>query len=305
MIKPSCIIITGPTASGKSALVDSLVERYPYFEIINADMAQCYAPLTIGTAKPDLAALKAPHHLFDALNEPVHFTASQYRDSVKTLIAQINARGNIALLVGGSLFYLKSLFFPPHPGKTVEVPELHILDTPELYSRLSSIDSERAHAIHPNDRYRITRALEIFYSTGDLPSERKPIFDPIGSCDLYFLTLEKSVLHERINIRTRQMIKEGLVEEVRRLGSGWIEFLLEKKIIGYPETISYIEHRASLEELVESIASKTRAYAKRQLTFWRSFNTLIRNVDFEQSRVRVFEYDSDRALSSIIQSIQA
>ena len=143
---PFALIYTGPTAVGKTSVVDAVAAAIPS-EIINADVGQLYMPLTIGTAKPDLDAVTVPHHLFNVLDEPIDFTVSQYRQRVTELIGQIWERKRIPIIVGGSGFYIKSLFFPPI-GHTVSVSqEYQYVPREQRWQHLRGIDPDRPNAI--------------------------------------------------------------------------------------------------------------------------------------------------------------
>ena len=241
-------------------------------EIINADMGQLYQPLSIGTAKPDFSTTDIPHHLFDIINTPTNYTVTQYREDLLKKIENISSRNKKAIVVGGSSFYLSSLFFPPKLDNLI-APSVHTsnCDPKNLWNTLHSVDPVRAKNIHPNDAYRLNRALDIWYTTGQKPSEYKPEFEsPLDSFLFLICIRDRAELYERINQRTRFMIEHGWIEEVEKLmQTPWQEFLLHKKIIGYDDIILYLQNDLAItkEELIERIAKKTRNYAKRQLIF--------------------------------------
>lgn len=268
-----CLIITGPTGVGKSDLAIKLAEAING-EIINGDVGQFYTPLSIGTAKPDWRNEPIPHRLFDIIDTPTNYTVTQYREQIARLITDIRARRKTPMIVGGSLFYLSSLFYPPKTDnpKKGKISEVYVDSESATWDRLFTLDPDRARAIHPNDQYRIERALTLYATTGVLPSTNKPVFDPV--CDNFFIlhvTREREELYARINQRTEQMLTGGWLEEVQALDPIWREFLTTKGIIGYPEIIAYLqEHQAQpLGQLCALIQQETRRYAKRQLTFWR------------------------------------
>jgi len=274
-MRPPLLILAGPTAVGKTGIALELARMVP-LEIINGDMGQLYTPLTIGTAKPDLSKQTVPHHLFNLLDEPVDCTVTQWGQLVVEQVEEIRSRGRMPVLVGGSGFYLKSLFFPPGQEHEVREPLADDeLQSPTMWwKKLESIDPERARQLHPHDLYRIQRALAIWYKTGKLPSSVKPIFKPLVSpFSLVVLTREREELYHRINERALVMLQEGWVGEVEKLaGTAWEPFLRRKKIIGYDLILDYLQDMYSREELTELIQRKTRNYAKRQITFLRSLH---------------------------------
>lgn len=266
------IIVSGPTAVGKTSFIDDLIKQLPFdCALINGDMGQMYTPLSIGTAKPDYQAHSVPHYLFDLIDKPESFTVDHYRALVIEAMEMIWKQNKIPIIIGGSGFYLKSLFFAPYsPPIIAKMPiDIEQKTNEELYVLLISIDPLRANAIDPNDRYRIVRALEIWYTTGVKPSSVQPIYESLAPCFLLFLEREVVELDERIYERTRQMVFQGWIEEVISLSKIWKDFLLEKKIIGYPEIIKYIHSKDSdREKLIAAIGLKTRQYAKKQRIFF-------------------------------------
>jgi tRNA dimethylallyltransferase len=263
------IIVTGPTGVGKSDLALDLA-RWLNGEIINIDMGQCYTPLTIGTAKPDWRTLPVPHHLFDCIDEPVAMNVIDFYQRVHSCIQDIKHRQRVPILVGGSGFYIHSLFFPPlrhvvTPKNVYEQP------THVLWQQLYTIDPERARMIAPGDRYRITRALDIWRTHAVIPSRFKPRFDPVDMpAALLVVVRERDELHARINQRVATMMAAGWCDEVAHLPIAWQEFLLKKKIIGYDDIIHALNAGSftdSYQDMLTTIARKTRAYAKRQMTF--------------------------------------
>ena len=272
------IILFGPTGVGKTDLSQLIAHNLPV-EIINMDMGSFYTPLTIGTAKPDWQHQSVRHHLFDIINQPNYYTVAEYRNDVLRVSAEIRSRGAIPLVVGGSAFYLASLFFPPREG-TVSETDFHP-SGPESdwWHQLAQIDPERARAIHPHDHYRIKRALAVWHTTGKRPSELAPVYQPVDErVVLIHLTRDRADLFARINARVAQMMQAGWIDEVARLrGTAWDAFIKEKKIIGYDDILVYLEHQNGItrEELIEIIAAKTRRYAKRQEMFW---NKLVRDL---------------------------
>lgn len=278
------IIISGPTASGKTGLSELLTKKFNC-QIINADMGQFYTPLNIGTAKPDLNNIKYKNYLFNILDEPKDLTIFQYRDLVINSVNKIWSQGDIPIIVGGSFFYLKSLFFLPVEKNlpiSSKTEKQSFLNSQDLWQTLNNIDPERAQNIHPNDTYRLNRALDIYFKTGQKPSVFKPVYSPLFNSIFIYLDLPKDLLLKNINERTNIMIKKmGWIKEAENLlNTQWQDFIIKKNIIGYPELFNWINSGSDiskLDQIIESIIIKTRQYAKKQKTFWKSFKSLLEN----------------------------
>lgn len=271
------IIIYGPTGVGKTEYALSLGQDLN-IEIINGDVGQFYEPLAIGTAKPDWKKEPVPHHLFDVLQNPEDCTVVRYRELVLEKVKKVWARKAIPVIVGGSGFYIKSLFFVP---KTEHCNQEESFDetTEELWKKLKKRDPKRAESIYQQDRYRIERALTLL-NKGTKPSECVPKYHPIDADVLLcFLNRPRTELYDRINQRTQVMFKQGWLEEVELLmNTSWKSFLVRKKLIGYNDIIDFLQGDRTDQEkefLYSSIQKKTRNYAKRQLTFWRMLEKLM------------------------------
>jgi tRNA dimethylallyltransferase len=283
------LIITGPTGIGKTAFVDLLCKCLPRADIINADVGQMYQKISIGTAKPDTKSHQCPHHLFDILSLSEDYTVSQYRKDIAHLAKYVKSQGSIPIIVGGSGFYIKSLFYPPITRKSQKMhgeqkPPLSDMSTSNMYDLLYNIDPVRANMLDKNDRYRIERAIDIWFSTGVKPSDNKPQFTPLfKKCLLISLERERNVLYKMINERTCNMMQGGWIEEVERLTSSEKDFLRDKKLIGYDDIIHYMNHGKSYDYLVKTIQQKTRRYAKRQTTFVRHLMKHIHHDDIMDS----------------------
>ena len=306
-MKNKIIIISGATASGKSDLALQIAQELEG-EIINADIGSMYQPLTIGTAKPvfdngyfGLMSKKIPHHLFDILDQPIHFTVVQFRERVEKLLQEIWARGHVPIIVGGSAFYIKALFYRQHEiadsSEIIKKLELQIaqgdIDSFELWQRLNQIDSIRAGQIHPHDTYRLIRALAIFQTTGKNPSEFGQIFEPLAS--FYFITCkrERQELYQRIDARVHEMMNQGWMQEVQALqGTEWEKFLISKKLIGYDDLLKYLQQKKqnNLEDVVAIIQQKTRNYAKRQIIFLNKLECDLK-IELNKSQIKGFLQD--------------
>lgn len=272
------IIICGPTATGKSDLALEVADKFDG-EIINADSMQLYKGMDIGTAKLTLAERKGiPHHLLDILCVDQDASVAAYQELARSAIEDIQGRNKVAILVGGTGLYIKSVIdemnFPEtDPGLRAKLEsEAELLGTAELYSRLRLLDPEAAAAIEPANTRRIIRALEVIEVTGkpysaNLPSDtslRFPDALHIG------LAMERTALAPRIEARVHRMFDQGLVAEVERLiGEGLLEGTTAQRAIGYAQVISLINGQMSKEQAVEETIVATRQYVRRQETWFK------------------------------------
>jgi tRNA dimethylallyltransferase len=275
------IVIFGSTGVGKTDFALSLGHTLP-IEIINGDMGQLYTPLAIGTAKPAWRNEPLPHHLFDCVHEPVHYSAYSYRQACQNLIGPLQQQGVIPVIVGGTGFYIQSLFFPPvRPCSSSNIPGSPRDPTAlPLWDTLMRIDPQRAQELHPHDTYRIERALAIWQQYGIKPSLLKPSFAALGDTILVFLDRDVEDSHARINQRTMDMLAQGWVDEVRSLTPSWRSFVQAKGLLGYPELVELIEQQEVVTDahkalVAAKIQQKTRAYARKQRMFWRLLKTKI------------------------------
>ncbi|MBV8660815.1 MAG: tRNA (adenosine(37)-N6)-dimethylallyltransferase MiaA [Candidatus Dependentiae bacterium] len=298
--KKFVILISGPTATGKTNMALQLGMTLP-IEIINADIGSFYTHLNIGTAKPDWKKETIPHHFFDVIHDNNSWTAPQFREQLKELIDQIWKRGNIPVVVGGSAFYIQSFFYKNH---ILQLPSEELLDSLEkessdhLWQTLYSIDPQRAEKINRNDHYRLVRALAIWYTQGQKPSEFEQIFDPIAPFYFISLTRDRDQLYQMIDERVDIMMKLGWLDEVRSLlhDESWVDFMMKKKMIGYDLLAQYLlgyHAEQELKEIIDLIAQRTRNYAKRQITFLKKLVTNIKkdqaNHEFEEIRLSKIE----------------
>jgi tRNA dimethylallyltransferase len=279
--KKKIIIITGPTATGKSGLAVNIALELGG-EIVNCDSMQVYRGMDIGTAKPDIKEMMGiPHHLLDIVNPDDEFNASLYREYAVPVIKDILNRNRVCLVVGGTGLYIKSLLggLFDCPQSDPEIRERlnneydnHGKDV--LYERLKKVDPESASTIHPNDRVRITRSLEVFELTA-MPFSSMVSGHLFGDCEFLPLKIclfyERDILYERINMRSIKMFESGLIKETERLLSkGYSPDLKPLKSIGYRHAIGYLKGSIGYDESVELLKQDTRRYAKRQMTWFRA-----------------------------------
>lgn len=266
------IFIIGPTASGKTHVSYELAKLLGG-QVINADVGQFYAPLAIGTAKPDWQNHVIKGHLFDVCHEPLDLTVIQYRQMVLEKITQLQEQGIAPIVVGGSLFYVQSLFFPPIQfGENSESNQNLKLE--RSWQQLALIDPLRAEQLHPNDAYRINRALDIWEATGILPSRLQPKFQFPNSAIIISLEPSREILEQRIIARTHSMLnRDGWIDEANKfLDTPWEKFICAKGLLGYDFIFNYLRKQENnFDKLVDQIIIETRQYAKRQMTFLQGF----------------------------------
>lgn len=284
---PPAIAILGPTASGKSNLALSIADHFP-IEIISIDSAQVYRYMDIGSAKPDPQILaKIPHHLINLIDPDQQYSAAQFRHDALLTMKEITLRGNIPLLVGGTMLYFKALReglsdLPPADQQIRKEIEASAAEKgwSTLHHLLQSVDPMSAERIQPNDSQRIQRALEIYYLTGKPMSQQmvssQPTSIPYRLISIALLPSDRKVLHQRIQHRFETMLEMGLIEEVRSILSQFPLTLEMPSIrcVGYRQVYQYLQGQLSLMELREKGAAATRQLAKRQLTWLRSMEQL-------------------------------
>lgn len=273
------IALVGPTGVGKTELALQVALRLGA-EIVNADSRQVYRYLDIGSAKPTLAQQAlVRHHVVDVVDPDQPFDCARYRDLALRAIADIQARQRRVLLVGGTGLYLKVLMGGLFPGPPRDPALRRQLEADErespgcLHERLQRIDPATAQRLHPHDRVRIVRALEVALLTGRPISawqaehafaDRQLPIVAIG------LTLERPLLYERIDSRCRAMVDAGLIDEVRSLWArGYGSELSPLRSVGYAQIGAFARGEMSLAEALDHMAHATRQLAKRQLTWFR------------------------------------
>lgn len=274
------ILILGPTAGGKTRLAIDLALALPGGgECVCADSMQVYRGMDLGTAKPTPAEQdEAPHHLIDIADPSDDgFSVDQWLELAEEAIGQIRSRGRFPIVVGGTNLYiqalLEGLFEGPEPDPELR-QRLQAMDGPALRDWLSRVDPAAARRIHPNDRKRTIRAIEVHESTGRPISElQQQWHQGSGREDVLIVGLDWPVeaINRRINTRVKAMMEAGLVEEVRGLWGGGRLGLQAREALGYKQIIDHLEGRCELAESIEQIKIRTRRYAKQQRTWLRRF----------------------------------
>jgi len=273
-------VLLGPTAVGKTGVALELAERLGA-EIVNADSLQVYRELNIGTAKPTALELaRVPHHLVDVADPPEPYDAARYGREGRAALADLHRRGVPPLVVGGTGLYLKALLYglfgEGKPQKWIRERlgrELHGLGLPVLHRRLTALDPSTAARLHPNDTYRILRALEVMEATGKPLSE---LFAAHRFRDCPYrvlklgLTLPREELHTRIEARVEAMLAQGFFKEVEGLLWRYSPDLKPLQSLGYRHLSQFLKGLWSWEEAIERLKIDTRRYAKRQLTWFRA-----------------------------------
>jgi len=279
--KTKIIVLCGPTGIGKTAAAINLAIRFRG-EIIGADSMQIYRQMEIGTAKPTGSEQdRVPHHLIDVVDPDEDFDAERYVALARPLIAGLTGRGRVPLVVGGTGFYIKALIyglFEAAPVKPDVRQRLHkeVADqgSPALHRRLVQCDPDAAARIHPNDTYRVVRALEVFESSGQTISswqQAHAFKTKQYDCLQIGLNMQRQDLYARIDQRVDQMIGQGLLDEVRGLlEKGYASDLKAMQSLGYRHMVAYLQGQLSWDETVRTLKRDTRRYAKRQLTWFQA-----------------------------------
>ncbi len=279
---PPAIFLMGPTASGKTAVAVEMVQRLPV-ELISVDSALVYRDMDIGTAKPDAATLaRAPHHLIDIIDPTEAYSAAAFRHDALHLMHDITARGKIPLLVGGTMLYFKALRegLSPLPQADAAVRaeldmEIALHGIEHLHARLAEVDAETAARLHSTDTQRIQRAMEIYRLSGQPMSVlfKQQVQDelPYRITSIALIPADRAVLHQRIATRFAEMLKHGLLDEVRALRKKYTLHpdLPSMRCVGYRQAWQFMEDEIDETGLLETGIAATRQLAKRQLTWLR------------------------------------
>lgn len=283
---PPAIFIMGPTASGKTGLAVELYQHLPV-ELISVDSALVFKDMDIGTAKPVASILaRAPHHLIDLIPPTEVYSAATFRNDALKLMAEITARGKVPLLVGGTMLYFKAL-----QGGLSQLPEAdpnvrQKLDAqaaqigwPAMHDKLAEIDPETAARLEPADAQRVQRALEVYEISGKTMTElhQSSMSDklPYQLLKIALTPSDRSVLHDRIAIRFDDMLKQGFVDEVKRLLLKYPSLnanMPSMRCVGYRQALEHLAGNYDVAELRDRGIFATRQLAKRQLTWLRGMD---------------------------------
>lgn len=279
--KPYFLAVVGPTASGKSNIAIALAKQFNGV-IISMDSMQIYKHFNIGTAKitnEDQNGVQ--HEMLDIIELNQRYSVDQYVRDVKLLIQKYNAQNQLPILVGGTALYLKSLlqnfsFANVHADESYRNELYALANSSEgkehLHQMLKKVDPASAYKLHKNDVRRVVRALEVYKNTGILFSSQTDQYSENYCYCVIGLELERSKLYEQINQRVDYMIQNGLIQEINTLllmGADVNSQAMQS--IGYKELLPYIDGSCSLDTAIDKIKQNSRHYAKRQLTFFRSF----------------------------------
>lgn len=304
------VVLTGPTAVGKTNISIELAKRIDG-EIISADSIQVYKGMDIGSAKITEEEMEGiPHHLIDVLKPTEEFNVHIFKNMAVKAIKEIQSRGKIPIIVGGTGFYIQSVLYDIDFDITDDShayrKELERTATDKgneyLHEKLKEIDPESAKEIHYNNVKRVIRALEYYHDTGKTisshNSSQKNNTSPYNFA-YFVLNDNRELLYDRINTRVDVMLQKGLVDEVQSLlDNGCNKNMLSMQGIGYKEVISYIENNLSLEDTSELIKKNTRHFAKRQLTWFR------REKDVIMIHMDDFNYQQEKILKEMLMNLE-
>ncbi len=278
-----CWFLSGPTAGGKTAVGLELAQRLNA-EIVSLDSMALYRGLDVGTAKPTLEERRiVPHHLIDVIEPEQEFSLAQYLAAAEQCVADIRSRGRQALFVGGTPLYLKALLRGIFEGPPADwelrrrwqrQAEAH--GSQWLHEQLTAVDPAAAERLHPNDTRRLIRALEVYEKTARPISEWQRQFDaarPADQCRVFVLDWPRETLYARIDARVDAMFAAGLAAEIEGLVDRGVQLsLTARQALGYREVLEHLAGQRDLAETIALIKTRTRQFAKRQMTWFRSLS---------------------------------
>jgi tRNA dimethylallyltransferase len=308
-MKEPLVILTGPTAVGKTKLSIALAKAIGG-EIISADSMQVYKHMDIGSAKIRPEEMQGvPHYLVDALEPSEEFHVVRFQEMAKQAMKEIRSHGHIPILVGGTGFYIQAIVNDIDFTENEASPyrqELEQLSEEKgaawLHEKLREVDPESAQAIHTNNVKRVIRALEFYRMTGTKISahneEQREKSSPYNFA-YFVLNDDRAKLYARIEQRIDEMLSEGLVDEVRRLKQmGYHRGMVSMQGLGYKEILAYLDGECTLEEAVEILKRDTRHFAKRQLTWFRREREVI------WMKKEEYAYDEQAILSAMLEVLK-
>ena len=309
-MKKPLIVLTGPTAVGKTRLSIALAKAVDG-EIISADSMQVYKYMDIGSAKITKEEMEGvPHYLIDVLDPKEEFHVVRFQEMAKKAMAKIYAKGKIPILTGGTGFYIqavvKDIDFSENTEKSTVREKLEKLVEEKcsefLHARLQEADPASAQKIHANNVKRVIRALEYYELTGERISEhnlREAEKESPYNTAYFVLNDVRERLYKRIDSRVDEMLKQGLVEEVRKLADmGYTKDMVSMQGLGYKEILSYFDHTCSLDEAVYILKRDTRHFAKRQITWFK------REKDVIWINKNEFAYKEEDILNDILENCE-
>lgn len=309
-MKEKVVVIAGPTAVGKTKMSVELAKRLNG-EIISGDSMQIYKRMDIGTAKITQVEMDGiPHHLIDIKEPTESFSVAEFQGLVQPLISEINARGKVPFIVGGTGLYINAVLQNYNFADVAQDAEYR--DKLEkfvedqgviaLHELLKDIDPISYKEIHPNNYRRVIRALEVYHVTKKTIHEyqQEQNFESPYEYAMIGLTMDREILYERINYRVDLMIEQGLIEEAKNLYQQGVVECQSVQAIGYKEIYEYIEGKVTKEEAIETLKQNSRRYAKRQFTWFRNKMDVtwfdMTNANFEQKIQEIQEFVEGKLL---------
>lgn len=279
------LILTGPTAVGKTALSIELAKILGG-EIISADSMQIYRKMDIGSAKISQEEMDSVvHHMIDVVDPDEDFSVADFHDMASQIISDIHKRGKLAIVTGGTGLYLNSLVYDMDFGGTNSDPSIRkdleeILNDKGkdyLYRLLQDLSPEAAKRIHPNNTKRVIRAIEVYKTGGDMGDFSNDLkYNPKFDAKIIVLNRDRSILYDRINQRVDMTFDMGLLDEVKGLHQmGYTSQMQSMKGIGYKEVLEYFDGKMTLEESIDILKQGTRRYAKRQITWFKRYENAL------------------------------
>jgi tRNA dimethylallyltransferase len=293
-MRPKLVVIFGPTASGKSELALKLAKKFNG-EIINADSRSVYRGFDIGTAKPSKREMKiVPHHLFDIIDANKEFGLGEYKKLADKKIADIWKRGRLPFLVGGTGLYIQAVIenwqIPSRRSNQALRDELESMSLHDLLHELNEVDYKTFQVIDKQNKRRVVRALEVYFTTGESFVAQKKKAEPLYDCLILSLSVPRKKLYKNIDERVDKMLKDGLEKEVLELSKkySWSKYAMSG--IGYRQWRPYFDGKCTRDTVIERIKFDNHAYARRQLTWLRKMKGIILVKNLKEAHKLVSEF---------------